>query len=145
MRFMTDRIASHAHLLRQIPVWIPSVGAGWTALLTQLHQDLAALAPDYQIDTLHSRLGGLRILLADRFDEEGEFDGDFADRAGALIDAAEIASEKTCELCGRPGRPRFHGDQTRTWIITLCQTCRTRSRTSGALATAGPDTASAPS
>lgn len=114
---------------RQIPAWASTVGPGWAALLNQLHQNLAALAPDYQIDSLSSRLGGLRIHLADRFDEEGEFDGDFADRAGALTDAAEVASEKTCEQCGQSGQPHFHGDQTRTWIVTVCETCRARSRT----------------
>jgi hypothetical protein len=122
---------------RQIPAWASTVGPGWAALLDQLHQDLAVLAPDYQIDSLGSRFGGLRIYLADRFDEDGEFDGDFADRAGALVDAAEAASEKTCEHCGHSGRPRFHGDQTRAWIVTLCETCRARPRISRVPAPAG--------
>ncbi|MEV0636406.1 hypothetical protein AB0I77_15835 [Streptomyces sp. NPDC050619] len=123
---------------RQIPAWASTVGPGWATLLDQLHQDLTALAPDYQIDSLSSRFGGLRIYLADLFDEDGEFDSAFADRAGALVDAAEAASEKTCEQCGHSGRPRFHGDQTRTWIVTLCETCRARSRTPRV-----PDTAAA--
>ncbi|GAA0360793.1 hypothetical protein GCM10009540_96010 [Streptomyces turgidiscabies] len=113
---------------RQIPARLSDVGPGWRSLLQRLHWDLATLAPDYQLDSLTSRLGGLRIHLGDRFDASGEFDGDFADRSGALIDAAEIASEKTCEQCGQPGRPRFHGDQHRTWILALCDTCHARPR-----------------
>ncbi|MFI6688014.1 hypothetical protein [Streptomyces sp. NPDC050485] len=111
---------------RQIPARLSGTGPGWHYLLQRLHQDLFDLAPDYQLDSLASRFGGLRIHLADRFDEDGEFDGDFADRAGALVDAAEAASETTCEMCGQPGRPRFHGDQTRTWIVTVCETCHAR-------------------
>ncbi|MBT2398277.1 hypothetical protein [Streptomyces sp. ISL-100] len=91
----------------------------------QLHRDLLALAPDYQLDSVTTRFGGLRIHLADRFDEAGEYDGGFMDDATALADAAETASEHTCELCGAPGRPRFRGDQHHTRITTVCETCRT--------------------
>ncbi|MFE4336730.1 hypothetical protein ACFRQM_47595 [Streptomyces sp. NPDC056831] len=127
---MSTRATSHSTKAeRQIPARLPDVGPGWHSLLERLHQDLLGLAPDYQLDSLARRFGGLRIHLADRFDEDGEFDGDFADRSGALVDAVEIASEKTCEQCGQPGRPRFHGDQHHTWITALCDTCHARPRT----------------
>ncbi|MFI7337051.1 hypothetical protein ACIBUY_03825 [Streptomyces sp. NPDC050085] len=124
---MSTRATGHStETERQIPARLSEIGPGWRSLLQRLHQDLSDLAPDYQLDSLTSRFGGLRISLADRFDTDGEFDGNFADRAGALIDAAEIESEKTCETCGRLGRPRFHGDQTRTSIVTLCESCHAR-------------------
>ncbi|MEU0660708.1 hypothetical protein [Streptomyces lavendulocolor] len=92
-----------------------------------------ALAPDYRLEEFAVKLGGLRLYVADRFDADGEFDGGWADAAGALTEAAELAAETTCESCGEPGRPRFHGDQHGTWIRTLCDTCRTnRSGTAAA-------------
>ncbi|WP_200259814.1 hypothetical protein [Streptomyces sp. HSG2] len=119
----TDSIWSH----RQVPAWAHTVGPGWTALLDQLHHDLLALAPDYQLDSLTIRFGALHIYIADRFDEAGEYDGGFMDDATALTDSAETASKHTCELCGAPGRPHFRGDQHHTWITTVCEACRTRS------------------
>lgn len=109
---------------RQIPSWTPTVGAGWTALLSQLHEDLYVLDPEYRIERFGTSLGGLRITVADRF-QEGEFDGEFADRATALTDAAETVSERTCETCSGPGRVRLRGDGPRTWMQSSCDTCRT--------------------
>ena len=62
--------------------------------------------------------------VADRFDAEGEFDGVFADASGALIDAAVLASQTTCEECGAEGRSRLRGDGHGTFIRTLCDRCR---------------------
>jgi hypothetical protein len=53
---------------RQIPVWASTVGPGWAALLDQLHRDLTALDPVYRIEEFVTKLGGLRITVADRFD-----------------------------------------------------------------------------
>ncbi|MER0484642.1 hypothetical protein ABR737_41040 [Streptomyces sp. Edi2] len=53
--------------------------------------------------SLTTRFGGLRIRLADRFDEAGENDGAFIDAATALTDDAETVFEHTCERCGAPG------------------------------------------
>jgi hypothetical protein len=62
----------------------------------RLHHDLSALDPDYRLERFDTRFGGLRIAVAERF-ENGEFDGEFADQATTLTDAAETASEHTCE------------------------------------------------
>ncbi|WP_329143027.1 hypothetical protein OIU91_04765 [Streptomyces sp. NBC_01456] len=108
---------------RQIPTWAPTVGPGWTELLERLHRDLSALDPGYRIEEFSTQLGGLRVAVADRF-EVGEFDGEFADRAAALTDAAESASEHTCEACGASGRIRFRGDGTGMRMQSLCEDCR---------------------
>jgi hypothetical protein len=108
---------------QQIPAWARTVGPGWAPLLDRLHHQLAALAADYRIEGFRSNLGGVRLHISDRFDAEGEFDGAYADAATAFIDAAEVASEKTCEICGAPGRPRFRGDRRGTWVQTLCRAC----------------------
>ncbi|MFK0154318.1 hypothetical protein ACIQVK_19860 [Streptomyces sp. NPDC090493] len=112
---------------RQIPAWSTTVGPGWAALLDQLHRDLTALDPDYRIEEFIAKLGGLRIIVADRF-VDGEFDGEFADRTTALTDAAVIASEHTCEDCAAPGRIRFRGEGASCWMRCLCDNCRTRVR-----------------
>lgn len=109
---------------RRIPAWADIVGPGWAALLDQLHRDLLALDPGYRIESFAVKFGGLRITVADRF-EGGEFDGEFADRATALTDAVETASENTCDECGAPGRIRLRGDGQRVWMQARCETCRT--------------------
>ncbi|WP_329142561.1 hypothetical protein OIU91_02885 [Streptomyces sp. NBC_01456] len=108
---------------RQIPALIPTVGPGWTELLDQLHRDLSALDPAYRIEEFGTQLGRLRITVTDRF-EAGEFDGEYADRAAALTDTAETASEQTCEACGSSGRIRFRGDGTWMRMQSLCDDCR---------------------
>ncbi|MFF3401132.1 hypothetical protein ACFYW6_21760 [Streptomyces sp. NPDC002659] len=116
---------------QQIPDRLPVVGPGWRPLLTRLHEQLLALAPDYRLEELTPKLGGLRIYVADRFEDDGEFDGTWADTAGRLAEAAELEAEKTCEFCGTPGRTRFHGDQRGTWIKTLCDSCHSTTRSRG--------------
>ncbi|MDT0269479.1 hypothetical protein RM844_24670 [Streptomyces sp. DSM 44915] len=107
----------------QLPAWTESVGPGWAALLARLHQQLFALAPDYRIEKCERGLGGLRICVADRFDDQGDFDGQWADLATQLTDSTETASERTCELCGGAGRPRFRGGGGEVWITALCDGC----------------------
>ncbi|MFF9510943.1 hypothetical protein ACF1BU_31185 [Streptomyces sp. NPDC014724] len=104
---------------RQIPAWTPTVGPGWAALLEQLHQDLITLDADYRIEAFSVKFGGLRITVCDRF-QDGEFDGEFADRAAALTEAAETESEHTCEACEAPGRIRLGGDGNQAWMQARC-------------------------
>ncbi|MFE7113480.1 hypothetical protein ACFU98_45785 [Streptomyces sp. NPDC057575] len=49
----------------------------------ELTTDLAGLAPDYRIERFGTKLGDLRVTVADRFEDE-EFDGEFAGRGTAL-------------------------------------------------------------
>ncbi|MGW3274158.1 hypothetical protein ACWDFH_22195 [Streptomyces kronopolitis] len=109
---------------RQIPAWASTIGPGWAALLERLHRDLLALDVEYRIESFTVKFGGLRITVADRF-TGGEFDGEFADRATALTDAAETASERTCETCGARGRIRLRSIGNRSWMIASCEECRT--------------------
>lgn len=122
---MSARVTRGAGPGDQIPARLPQVGPGWRPLLMRLHEQLLALAVDYRMEEFTPKLGGLRIYVADRFDDDGEFDGAWAETAGALVEAAETEAEKTCEACAGPGRPRFHGDRHGTWIRTLCDQCHT--------------------
>jgi hypothetical protein len=56
-------------------------------------------------------------------DDQGEFGGEFADAAAALVDAAVLASQKTCEDCGdqgtrshRPSMGGAVGGQLTGWV-----------------------------
>ncbi|WP_435611348.1 hypothetical protein [Streptomyces sp. C10-9-1] len=125
--------------LRQIPAWSDAVGPGWATLLHQLHHDLLSLDADYRVESFSTKFGGLRITVADRFDAAGDFDGEFADRAAALADAAEYASERTCELCGAPGRIRLRGTGTDIRMVACCEECRIGSAHPGARPRHQPD------
>lgn len=37
------------------------------------------------------------------------------DYVSAVVDMAEVMSDRTCEVCGAPGKPNSHG-----WIVTRC-------------------------
>jgi hypothetical protein len=112
---------------RQIPDRLASgdVGPGLLPMLIRLHTELAALAPGYRVEEFGTEFGRLSLQVTDGYDAEDEFDGVFADEAAALVDAAVLASQTTCEECGGEGRARFRGDQRRTWIRTPCEHCRT--------------------
>jgi hypothetical protein len=110
---------------RQIPAWADTVGPGWTPLLDRLHHDLLTLDADYRVESFATKFGGLRITIADRFQQDGEFDGEYADQATHLTDTAETASEHTCETCGAAGRIRLRGNSHHTWLQTSCDTRHT--------------------
>jgi hypothetical protein len=107
----------------QIPAHADAVGPGWVPLLSRLHDELATLASDYQVEEIGAAFGRLRLHVAERFDADGEFDGEFADVSGALIDAAVLESQTTCEACGAEGRARLRGDERGTFIRTMCDEC----------------------
>ncbi|HZG02493.1 MAG TPA: hypothetical protein VE546_02755 [Streptomyces sp.] len=110
---------------RQIPAWIPTVGPGWAALLTDLHARLCELDEEYQVEDFSVDSGRLRLHVADRYDATGEVDVVFADAAVQLIDDAVRASAQTCDRCGAPGRPRFRGRGRSVGSLVRCDDCRT--------------------
>lgn len=120
MKLMSERTPANDG---QIPAHADAVGPGWVPLLSRLHGELAALAVDYQVEEIGSEFGRLRLHVAERFDADGEFDGEFADVSGALIDAAVLESQNTCEACGAEGRARLRGDERGTFIRTMCDEC----------------------
>lgn len=83
------------------------VGAGWHPLIAQLHTELLALDPDYQLSQqVKGKFGQLRVYL----------DSNYTVEIDELIDAAENASLNICETCGQPGSPRNIGG----WVETRC-------------------------
>lgn len=79
--------------------------------MLRLHADLKVVASDYPIEELPGEFGRLRLPVSDRYDTEGEVDGEFAGVADALVAAPVLASQKTCENCGADGHPWLRSDQ----------------------------------
>jgi len=88
--------------------WI-FVGKGWHKIILDLDKQLAKIDPNYQIDQIKEKFGGLRYYCTLEHDEIGH----------ALIKQAEEQSFKTCERCGVPGSTR----KLRGWLSTLCDKC----------------------
>jgi hypothetical protein len=87
-------------------------GDGWFDILWRLCEDLEPLVAEVEKQTGHpfevlevkEKLGGLRVYVNHR-----------SDAVCRRIEAAELESFATCEVCGRPGKRREGG-----WIKTLC-------------------------
>ena len=85
--------------------WGFECGDGWFELLKDLSEKLE---PEGVVATqVKEKFGTLRFYARSATDE-----------TFALIDEAEDISEKTCEVCGKPGTLRGKG-----WVQTLCDAC----------------------
>jgi hypothetical protein len=86
---------------------------GWDDLVVKLVEDLAKEAWDsflkLHIMQIKEKFGGLRVL----HDNANE-------RCKELIQIAEVASKKICQLCGAEGR-EYEGASHR--FMTLCPDC----------------------
>ena len=89
--------------------WGASVdcGEGWWPIIAQLDRDIAAIEPDYEVDQIKEKFGGLRFYYPGGTGNDARID--------ELIAQAERPAAQTCELCGAPGRARATG-----WIRTVC-------------------------
>lgn len=78
---------------------VKDVGEGWRPLVTKLIDDLFELGWDGYVEQIKEKYGGLRFYC----NLPEDLGDDAIDRAFALIDAAESASETICETCGAAG------------------------------------------
>jgi hypothetical protein len=88
----------------KIPEYLENVGEGWRGLLEQAARDIQAADPSYSVFQVKEKFGGLRLYL------------ECNEAAQAIASAAESASLRTCEVCGRPGRMN-----NGPWYKTLCE------------------------
>ena len=88
-----------------------SIGKGWLSIVVELDAQLAEVDPDYKIDQIKEKFGGLRYYISSDA-------GDMVTLYN-LVGEAEEKSYKTCELCGAPGERHSPNN----WILTLCEDC----------------------
>lgn len=91
--------------------WGLEVGDGWFDIIDTAFSKFMLLDPRPQLAQVKEKFGGLRIYLDNSSDE-----------AYAIVNEAELASDKTCEVCGKPASP---GSQN-GWVSTLCEEHRSR-------------------
>ena len=92
-------------------VW---TGPGWWPLVARLDEALAQIDPDYSVQDVKTKLGGLRF-----YPRPSVPGPEVRQRFREAIDAAEAESLRTCEECGELGEHR-RGDRLGT--ATLCAT-----------------------
>ena len=84
---------------------------GWYPLIIETDAKLSALDPNYTIEQIKEKFGGLRYYFS--------FSDDVSDEARAagwdIEEESERKSFEICEYCGEPGKPRSGG-----WVKTLC-------------------------
>lgn len=85
------------------------VGIGWIDILDRLFAKIYKYAgEEMYVLQIKEKFGGLRVYLSGSEPEVEE-----------AIREAEDEAYKTCEYCGKPGKPGGVG-----WIKTMCDECR---------------------
>lgn len=86
---------------------------GWQKIVEEADAMLAYLDPDYEINQVKEKYGTLRYYFTSTHDYETiEYK-----IMSAIIEAAEIRSGRTCEVCGGPGETGWE----KSWVRTLCE------------------------
>jgi len=87
---------------------ILSVGTGWYPLIKELDQEIAKIAPDYQVHQVKEKFGGLRYYInysafyqQERYQEIEQIE--------EIIRQAEAKSRSICERCGNQGNRSNNG------------------------------------
>lgn len=90
------------------------VGPGWHELVKKLVADLEAINPNFNIEQVKEKFGGLRFY---GYTTDADHYG-WTDEQRELVDQAEEASFSICETCGEPGTP---SDDGAYWVKTNCE------------------------
>lgn len=96
------------HIWTDDPCW-SYLPPGWHNLVTQLHTNLVQVAPDYRIDQVKEKFGGLRFYTNIVYDANGI--------ASIIIDHYEKRSMHICDQCGVPGTLQ----RIKRYIATRCE------------------------
>lgn len=89
-----------------------SVGPGWIMIIKELHDEMVKLDPEYTIEQIKEKFGGLRYY----YTPSQGYGNEASDALENLVRGAEHLCSRTCETCGEPGSLR--GDLS--WLLTLC-------------------------
>jgi hypothetical protein len=101
---MVDLTVVKQHFGEGCPTWI-DCGKGWYQLILDTHNKIVELDPNYTIQQIKEKYGGLRFYHTSCHQ--------FA--TWDIEEAAEVESYTICEVCGRPGSLRG-----RAWLQTTC-------------------------
>ncbi|MDF1822197.1 MAG: hypothetical protein P1U64_11505 [Alcanivoracaceae bacterium] len=102
--------ARHPKILSRVKADGLAIGDGWLNLIDLLCTSLQNLtdhngAPQVVACQVKQKFGGLRFYVNDHSSEQG-----------VLIDQAELMAQRTCEICGAPGK-RVSLDG---WVVATC-------------------------
>ena len=99
-----------------------STEPGWRDLIIELNESLRDIDPDYRIDRIKEKFGGLRYYV----EFSDECSGKDVEMMWKLIDVAEAASTETCMDCGAVGET-YNASRVSDsgWYRTACESCRT--------------------
>lgn len=98
-----------AHIQKRIDAGMgcySSIGKGWLPLLIEMDKELAKRDPNYVLDQVKEKFGGLRVYIT----SPGEID------FWPIMEQYENKSFEICEICGEHGAP-YNKDR---WIRTRC-------------------------
>jgi len=84
---------------------------GWKELVYQLDLDLSVIDPDYVIDQIKEKFGGLRYYISSSV---------YTEEMRNLIDKAEEKSFNMCLFCGNLAEPKNYDG----WYATICKECQ---------------------
>lgn len=105
-----SRVSDLSPLLNRFaPGWPASVDcdAGWHPILVSLDKAMAEVDPDYTLEQVKEKFGGLRYYYQPSRD-------DVRGRLDILVRGAELTCAVTCEVTGQPGRLMQKGGQRKT-------------------------------
>lgn len=94
-----------------------TVGNGWIPILDALAADLKAMGWNGNVQQIKEKFGTLRF-----YASPSGVPDDQCDAFYARIGQAEQASASVCEDCGAPGTT--DSLPGRSWLLTLCASCR---------------------
>ena len=99
--------------------WV-TLDKGWYKLVIDTHKKLKYIDPNYEIHQVKEKFGGLRYYYQSSF-PYGSMQDEIMQ---AIVNNAEQAAERTCEICGTHDYKAKVETRVRNyWYKTLCRDC----------------------
>ena len=105
------------------------VGKGWWPVIKATHEMMLRIVPDYQLDQVKEKFGGLRYYwgmpMPDFYPDRGLTPEEETERTlkyeqlTVLADLAEAICNHLCEECGRANEISWDGG----WARNVCESC----------------------
>lgn len=75
------------------------IGRGWLPIVEELDREIAEIDPDYRINQIKEKFGGLRYYIELVTDDDEE-----RNHIHELVNEAEAKCDTICEICGEEGK-----------------------------------------